>query len=147
MLPTPGMTSSEISTFPGRAGAGLHRLPAAAAGPAGAEHRFRGDEVYYKGESIIIERKGKPLAKLAPLSTHEPTPESAITPKQRRLIDELNGLPTFEIKEEPTFAPPQINLQTNRRFPQPPFRLHKMRRGNHQALSFACHSNDQYQCE
>ena len=60
------------------------------------------DEVYYKGESIIIERKGKPLAKLAPLSTHESNQESAITPRQRKLIDELNSLPTVEIKEEPT---------------------------------------------
>lgn len=60
------------------------------------------DEVYYKGESIIIERKGKPLAKIVPLSTHESTQESAVTPKQRKLIGELNSLPTVEIKEEPT---------------------------------------------
>jgi len=60
------------------------------------------DEVYYKGESIIIERKGKPLAKIVPLDTPEPAQESAVTPKQRNLIDELNSLPTVEIKEEPT---------------------------------------------
>ena len=28
------------------------------------------DDVYYKGESIIIEKKGKALAKIVPLARH-----------------------------------------------------------------------------
>lgn len=60
------------------------------------------DEVYYKGESIIIERKGKPLGKIVPLTTYDSNNDSHLTPKQKKLIAELNSLPTFEIKEAPT---------------------------------------------
>ncbi len=60
------------------------------------------DEVYYKGESIVIERKGKPLAKIVPLNDSAATEKKGITPQQRRLIDELHSLPTMEIDEDPT---------------------------------------------
>ena len=60
------------------------------------------DEVYYKGESIIIERKGKPLAKIVPLNTFEADREGPVTRRQQDLIAELNSLPVFEMKEEPT---------------------------------------------
>ena len=60
------------------------------------------DEVYYKGETIIIERKGKALAKIVPLESNEKTNKKSLTPKQKQLIDELNSLPPCEIEEEPT---------------------------------------------
>ncbi len=60
------------------------------------------DEVYYKGESIIIERKGKALAKIVPLNSLEKTSEKSLTPIQKQLLAELNSLPTFEIEKEPT---------------------------------------------
>ena len=60
------------------------------------------DEVYHKGESIIIERKGKPLAKIVPLNTEQKGEREAMTKTQKRLLDTLNSLPTFEIEEDPT---------------------------------------------
>jgi len=64
------------------------------------------DEVYYKGESIIIERKGKALAKIVPLTAVEKKDEKSLTAEQRQLLaelnDQLNSLPAFEIEEEPT---------------------------------------------
>jgi len=60
------------------------------------------DEVYHKGESVIIERKGKPLAKIVPLNAGEDREREAMTKTQKRLLDKLNSLPTFEIEEDPT---------------------------------------------
>ncbi len=55
-----------------------------------------------RGESIIIERKGKALAKIVPLESSEEKSKKVLTPKQRQLLAELNSLPAFEIEEEPT---------------------------------------------
>ena len=60
------------------------------------------DEVYYKGDSIIIERKGKPLAKIVPLGVTEDGKETSLTPRQEKLLAELNSLPVFEMEGEPT---------------------------------------------
>ena len=60
------------------------------------------DEVYYRGDSIIIERKGKPLAKIVPLSVNEGRKEKSLTPTQEKLLAELNSLPVFKMEEEPT---------------------------------------------
>ena len=60
------------------------------------------DQVYYKGESIIIERKGKALAKIVPLEYREIKREKVLTPTQERLLEELNSLPAFKIEKEPT---------------------------------------------
>ena len=59
------------------------------------------DEVYYKGESIVIERKGKALAKIVPLDSNEKKEKKLLTPTQKQLLAELNSLPAFEIEEEP----------------------------------------------
>ena len=60
------------------------------------------DEVYYKGESIIIERKGKKLAKIVPLNYPEKSNNKLLTPIQKKILDEFNSLPILEIEEEPT---------------------------------------------
>ena len=44
------------------------------------------DEVYYKGESIIIERKGKRLAKIVPLNALGSTNGKLLTPRQEKLL-------------------------------------------------------------
>ncbi len=61
------------------------------------------DEVYYKGESIIIKRKGKALAKIVPMeSTETIKDKKRLIPVQKQLLAELHSLPTFEMEEEPT---------------------------------------------
>ncbi len=60
------------------------------------------DEVHDKGKSIIIERKGKALAKIVPLDSIEQTNQKLLTPTQKKLLNKLNSLPTIESKEEPT---------------------------------------------
>ena len=60
------------------------------------------DKVYYKRESIVIERKGKPMAKIVPLDTPGENKEKLLTPIQKKLLEELNSLPILEINEEPT---------------------------------------------
>ncbi len=60
------------------------------------------DEVYYKGESIIIERKGKALAKIVPLNSPEKSNNKMLTPMQKKMLAELNSLPVLEMEEEPT---------------------------------------------
>jgi len=59
------------------------------------------DEVYYKGESIIIERKGKRLAKIVPLNFAEESNSKLLTPMQKKMLAELNSLPIVEIEENP----------------------------------------------
>ncbi len=59
------------------------------------------DEVYYKGASIIIERKGKPLAKIVPIDSFEGRDEPLLSKVQKELLEELESLPTAEIEEEP----------------------------------------------
>jgi len=61
------------------------------------------DEVFHKGDSIIIERKGKVLARLAP-ATKQKTfrEESGIDIERQQLLDQLHGLPTLSMDEDPT---------------------------------------------
>ena len=61
------------------------------------------DEVYHKGDVVTIERKGKPLARIVPLS--EPAGRgrggNTITSRQKMLLDELNSLPRIGVEQDP----------------------------------------------
>ena len=59
------------------------------------------DEVYYKGASIIIKRKGKRLAKIVPVDFAEESNSKQLTPMQKKMLAELNSLPIVEIEENP----------------------------------------------
>ena len=49
------------------------------------------DEVFYRGDSITIERKGKPLARIIPIDKAV----SHFSSEQKVLLEELNNLPTI----------------------------------------------------
>lgn len=46
------------------------------------------DEVYYKGESIVIERKGKPLAKIVLLSVSESNGKNLLH-QRKKIVDRV----------------------------------------------------------
>ena len=60
------------------------------------------DDVYYKGESIIIERKGKALARIVPLDFNEKDDKKILRSTQKELLAELNSLPILQIEDDPT---------------------------------------------
>jgi prevent-host-death family protein len=62
------------------------------------------DEVFYRGDIITIERKGKPLAQLIPVENDrcQETQHSDLSPGRRRLLKELRSLPIISIDEDPT---------------------------------------------
>lgn len=70
------------------------------------------DEVFYKGDIITIERKGKPLACLVPASSESryqaPAP---LDPERQRLLDQLDSLPTLSMNEDPTEVLRRIRSQ------------------------------------
>jgi len=61
------------------------------------------DEVFHKKETVIIQRKGKSLAKIIPLADSEKTDHQRphISSQQRVLIDELKSLPTISMIDDP----------------------------------------------
>jgi len=61
------------------------------------------DEVFYKGDVVTIERKGKPLAKIVPLekSGSSSLGGSVINSKQKTMLEELNSLPRIGIEQDP----------------------------------------------
>ena len=61
------------------------------------------DEVFHKGDVVTIERKGKPLAKIVPLDERggHVQGQSSITSNQKKLLEELNGLPRIGIDQDP----------------------------------------------
>ncbi len=70
------------------------------------------DEVFYKGDVITIERKGKPLARLVPVNTESPHPAQApLDSERQRLLDQLHSLPTLSMNEDPTEVLRQIRSQ------------------------------------
>jgi len=67
------------------------------------------DEVFYKGDVITIERKGKPLARLVPVNAESPYPAQAPLDLERQhLLDQLQSLPTLSMNEDPTEVLRQI---------------------------------------
>ena len=70
------------------------------------------DEVFYKGDVITIERKGKPLARLVPANTESPYQEQTpLDSERQRLLDQLHSLPTLSINKDPTEVLRQIRSQ------------------------------------
>ena len=61
------------------------------------------DEVFYKGDVVTIERKGKALAKIVPLEGQigQEEGDSPLTPKQKMLLGELSSLPSIGVEQDP----------------------------------------------
>ncbi|MCD6346911.1 MAG: hypothetical protein J7L96_05755 [Bacteroidales bacterium] len=62
------------------------------------------DEVFHKKDIITIQRKGKSLAKIIPLESENSNDNKivSISPKQRALLEEMQGLPVISIAGDPT---------------------------------------------
>ena len=70
------------------------------------------DEVFYKGDVITIERKGKPLARLVPANTESPhRGQVPLDAERQRLLDKLHSLPILSMNEDPTEVLRQIRSQ------------------------------------
>ena len=61
------------------------------------------DEVFNKGYIVTIKKKGKALAKIVPLEpqVHQTVNGEVLTTKQKRLLNELNNLPSIGIEQDP----------------------------------------------
>jgi prevent-host-death family protein len=61
------------------------------------------DEVFHKKDIVVIQRKGKSLAKIIPLENYDNlnTQHSHISSQQQALLDELKSLPAISIKDNP----------------------------------------------
>lgn len=57
------------------------------------------DEVFHKGDTVIIERKGKPLARIVPIEEVDKQGEQ-ISSRQRALLEKLHSLPALEISQD-----------------------------------------------
>jgi prevent-host-death family protein len=80
------------------------------------------DEVFYKGDIITIQRKGKPLAQIIPFedtNTRERL-NSKLSAEQKGLLKELHGLPAIAIDKDPTTILRNIRkqkrIQANKRY-------------------------------
>lgn len=62
------------------------------------------DEVFYKKDIITIQRKGKSLAKIVPLKSDNPQDSNitSVSPQQRKLLEEMEGLPVILVNSNPT---------------------------------------------
>ena len=62
------------------------------------------DQVFYRGDTITIERKGKPLAQLVPFENRESRDirRSDLSSERRKLLEELHSLPAISTDEDPT---------------------------------------------
>ena len=70
------------------------------------------DEVFYKGDVITIERKGKPLACLVPANSESKyRAQASLDPERQRLLDQLHSLPALSMNEDPTEVLRQIRSQ------------------------------------
>lgn len=59
------------------------------------------DQVFYEGDIITIERKGKPLAQLVPLAD-SPSQDSQLSAEQKAFLEELHSLPAISMDKDPT---------------------------------------------
>ena len=61
------------------------------------------DEVFHKGDIVTIKRKGKALAKIVPLEPQisRTSDGEALTTKQKRLLNDLNNLPSIGAEQNP----------------------------------------------
>ncbi|MCI5189019.1 MAG: type II toxin-antitoxin system Phd/YefM family antitoxin [Candidatus Electrothrix sp. AS4_5] len=58
------------------------------------------DEVFHKGDTVTISRKGKPLARIVPIEdAHSQTEQ--ISSRQRALLEKLHSLPSLAIDQDP----------------------------------------------
>ena len=70
------------------------------------------DEVFYKGDVITIERKGKPLACLVPANkANHYHKQASFDSERQHLLDQLHSLPTLSMNEDPTEVLRQIRSQ------------------------------------
>jgi len=70
------------------------------------------DEVFYRGDVITIERKGKPLARLVPANKENPyMAQIPLDSDRQHLLDQLHSLPALSINEDPTEVLRQIRSQ------------------------------------
>ena len=62
------------------------------------------DEVFYTGNVIIIERKGKPLDQLISFENEyvQETQDVELSYERKRLLEELHSLPMISTDENPT---------------------------------------------
>lgn len=58
------------------------------------------DEVFHKGDTVIIARKGKALARLVPIENREPH-SAELTPRQKELLNKLHSLPALAMEQDP----------------------------------------------
>ena len=70
------------------------------------------DEVFYKGDVITIERKGKPLACLVPANSgNHYQAQAPLDSERQSLLDRLHSLPSLSMNEDPTDVLRQIRSQ------------------------------------
>lgn len=58
------------------------------------------DEVFHKGDTVIIARKGKALARLVPVQEQE-SPDTELSPRRTELLKKLHSLPALAMERNP----------------------------------------------
>lgn len=71
------------------------------------------DEVFHKNDVVIIQRKGKSLAKLIPFENSEnlDNQHPHISSQQQLLLDELKSLPVISMKDDPVTVLRDIRMK------------------------------------
>jgi prevent-host-death family protein len=68
------------------------------------------DEVFYKGDIITIERKGKPLAQIVPFKDTS-SQDAHLSAEQKALLEKLHSLPAISTDKDPTAILRKIRKQ------------------------------------
>lgn len=58
------------------------------------------DEVFHKGDTVIIARKGKALARLVPIEGRK-SPDTELSLRQSELLRKLHSLPALTMEQDP----------------------------------------------